>query len=233
MCLSDRHVTFGATYRSGGRMSFAEPGVKPHYAPSRNVRIEHAFITLSFEPVAGSFSGSAVLKLHAMPAYPGHFSLNLDDVDLGTVKDESGNDLDHSYGDGKIVIRAQTAPTSVAVTWSAAKSSRGLYFTGPTEWLPERQHMCWTQCQDEDAHFVFPCHDHPGVKHPWTIELDAPAGYTLLSNGAQVSQSESDGRARARFEQAEPMPAYLFTAVAAKLSVVETSWRDRSVRYLV
>jgi aminopeptidase N len=93
--------------------------------------------------------------------------------------------------------------------------------------------MVWSQCQDEDAHCFIPCHDHPSVKHRWTIRIDAPAGFRLLSNGEEVEVWEEEGRAYAHYEQREPMPAYLFTAVAAKLEMVESEWRGRPVRYFV
>jgi aminopeptidase N len=119
------------------------------------------------------------------------------------------------------------------LTWSGREPERGLYFTGPTDWAPDRAPVAWTQCQDEDAHAFLPCHDHPGVKHPWRIEIEGPAGYTLLSNGALVEQHEEGGRSFATWLQEDPMPAYLFTIVCAPLERVESTWRDRPVHYLV
>lgn len=211
---------------------FAEPGIRPHYAPDRVVRIERATVRISLEPEARSFSGEAVFQLAQLPTYQGSFGFDLDDVEVTSVTGE-GSPLDYTYSDGELRIRASAAPSEVVIRWTGCDPTRGMYFTGPAPYAPERAPMAWTQCQDEDGHFVFPCHDHPSVKHPWTIELDAPAGYTLLSNGRMISHLEVGDRVRATYEQAEPMPAYLVTFVAARLAVQASSWEGRAVRFLV
>lgn len=216
-----------------GPMPFEEPGVGPTYAPSREVRIEHLDLHLSLEPAERTFSGEARYRLRALPGYKGRFGLDLEEVEVLTVEDEAGNPLPWTHDDEQLRIRAEQVPAELVIRWRGRDPSRGLYFTGPTPWAPGRQHMAWTQFQDEDGHFVVPCHDHPGIKHPWRIELDAPAGFTLLSNGRLEASGECDGRAWAVYVQDEPMPAYLFTAVAARLTTIEAKNAPVPVRYLV
>ncbi len=213
-------------------MSFAEPGAKPHYPPSRFVRIRRATIRLTVDPEARSFSGQAELELEALPTYAGEFSVDLDDVEVDHVAGD-GASVRWAHRDGKVVVQAEAAPSVLTVRWHGQDPVRGLFFVGPTEAEPERAPMAWTQCQDEDGHFVFPCHDHPSVKHPWTLELTAPAGYTLLSNGRAVETVDLGEQVRATYEQTEPMPAYLVTFVAARLSVVSASHAGKAVRYFV
>lgn len=226
---------------SAPQLPFAEPGVRPSYTPDRDVRLEHVDLTLHLDPVAAAFRGRAVLRFQPYPAGPrstahadraGTATFDLDDVEVTRVTDAAGTPLPHEHGDGALRVRVGSG-REVVVEWTGRAPRRGLYFTGPTAAEPGRPHSAWTQCQDEDAHFVVPCHDHPSVKHPWRITLHAPAGYTLLSNGREVSAAEVGGEATATFEQAEPMPAYLLTLVAAKLDVVAEAWRGRPVRYLV
>ncbi|NOY24991.1 MAG: hypothetical protein GXP62_03875, partial [Oligoflexia bacterium] len=111
---------------------------------------------------------------------------------------------------------------------------RGLYFTGPTPAHPKRQPMAWTQCQDQDGHFIFPCLDQPGVKHPWrvTVRVDASdsALWTVVGNGRLAAR---DG-ATWVWDQPEPIPAYLLTVVVGRLRVVDDGEVDgKPVRYLV
>ncbi|MBX2803066.1 MAG: M1 family metallopeptidase [Myxococcales bacterium] len=223
------------SYRDGSSaepLPFAEPGARPHYAPDRVVRITRATIRLTVDPATATFSGVGEYSLDALPTFDGSFSLDLDEVEVEQVTAE-GAAVDWVHEDGRLVIRAETVPQELVVRWRGANPRRGLYFTGPTPSEPDRAHMAWTQCQDEDGHVVFPCHDHPSVKHPWTLELVAPAGYTLLSNGKQVGSGELGDQVWARFEQEEPMPAYLVTFVAAQLTVMAASWNGKPVRYFV
>ncbi|MBA2320002.1 MAG: hypothetical protein H0V89_02500, partial [Deltaproteobacteria bacterium] len=237
-CLHHRATSLALTRGADAPMAFAEPGVEPNYAPSREVSIVHSAIRLELDPAARTFRGEARLRLAPLGSFHGEISLDLDDVAIESVTDGDGAPLPWTHDGGRIRARAVAVPDVLVVRWTGRDTARGLYFTGPTPWAPDRPPMAWTQCQDEDAHFLLPCHDHPGVKHPWSIELWGPAGYTLLSNGARIDAGERDGRAFARFEQAEPMPAYLFTAICAQLSVrdadpVSLGERRVEVRYLV
>jgi len=217
---------------AGGVMPFAEPGVKPHYSPDRDVRIEHLDLELRLFPVEKRFEGRARIDVTALAGFSGVASFDLDEVEVSAVTDGGGEPLPYVLEGG--ALRVDVAdPSTIVVEWSGADPSCGLYFTGPKPSAPDRQYMAWTQCQDEDGHFVYPCHDHPGIKHSWSIRLEGPAGFTLLSNGEAVDSGEEGGRSWSTWKQEKPMPAYLFTAVAAELSMVEAKWRDRPVRYFV
>lgn len=217
----------------GASMPFAEPGVEPHYAPSRTVRIEHIDLSITLAVRQERFSGEARIRFICLPTFEGTVDLDLDDVTVDDVTNGEGEALRWTHDSDHLRVHGVGGDGVVVVRWHHSKPTRGLYFTGPTACAPDRQQMAWTQCQDEDAHFAFPCHDHPGIKHPWTLRLRSEAGYTLLSNGAVVEEGEDADGAFAVFEQAEPMPAYLVNIVAAQLSVEETTWRGKSVRYLV
>lgn len=224
---------YGLRRFADDRMPFAEPGIEPHFAPSRTVRIEHIDLSLDLDIDGHAFTGTARISYRALPDFDGVVVLDLDDVQVDGVTGADGEPLTFTDEGGTLRVRAGEGDGVVVVSWHGQNPTRGMYFTGPEPWAPDRQRMAWTQHQDEDAHFVLPCHDHPRQKHPWTIRLRAPAGYTLLSNGAEVEQGEDDDGAYAVFEQAEPMPAYLLVIVAAQLTVEETTWRGKPVRYLV
>ncbi len=216
----------------GAAMPFAEPAAKPNYGPSWTFQIVHAEVSLRVEPVQRTFRGEARLKLKLLPSHRGEIVIDLDDVVVESVEMD-GVAAVYRYDDGKLRVRGVTEDGVLGVRWQCQDPIRGFYFTGPTEREPERQHMAWTQCQDQDGHFIMPCCDHPRVKHPWTIHVDAPEGYTTVSNGQCTAESRGDGRVLTTWEQPEPMPAYLFSVIVARLEVFDTKWRDCSVRYLV
>ena len=51
-----------------------------------------------------------------------------------------------------------------------------------------------TQFEPFDAHRVFPCFDQPDLKATFTFEVEAPAGWEVVSNGA-VANRPADGAA--------------------------------------
>ena len=217
--------------RRDARMPFAEPGVGPNYGPSRTFDIAGYHLEIHLDPAERAFQGQATIRIAPLPTFTGEVRLDLTDVVVDGVWSLDGTELAWSWGDAS--LRIQGVTDGLRVRWHGTDPVRGLYFPGPTEREPERAPSAWTQCQDEDAHYFMPCLDHPSVKHPWTIEITGPAGHTHVSNGRMVGSGERDGRSWSRWEQAEPMPAYLFTAVSAELAVVEAAGGPVPVRYLV
>ena len=210
--------------------TFREPDTTPNYTPSRGVKIVDYRLGLSLEPVARCYEGRATIRFAALPSFDGICRFDFEDAEILSVEDESGASLVFRHTGAVLEVEVGDV-RCIHAKWRGGPPSAGLYFTGPIPNAPERPAMVWSQCQDEDGHHFFPCHDHPSVKHPWTIELDAPDGYRLLSNGTEARLWNENGREHGLFEQPEPMPAYLVTVVAALLDQVDADWRGRPVRY--
>jgi aminopeptidase N len=78
------------------------------------------------------------------------------------------------------------------------------------------------------AHLAFPCFDQPDLKARWTLQLDVPAGWQALGNGAEVERQTDRGRTTIRFATTQPISTYLFAFAAGRLAV-EQAERDGRV----
>ena len=201
--------------------TFAKPGVAPHYTPDRTYAITHVSLDLQIDPVAKTLIGTARLRFSRLAGQDGPFVLHLEDLVVDSIEGVPT----WRHADGRLEI----PPADEVVVRYHGSPRRGLYFVGATLAEPERLDEAWTQCQDQDARYVFPCFDHPSVKHPFSIRITAPEGYGVLSNGRFVGR---DGGAWI-WEQAEPISPYLFTAVVMKMDVVEASSAGVPLRYVV
>ncbi|MSQ03519.1 MAG: hypothetical protein EXR71_16780 [Myxococcales bacterium] len=206
------------------RRTFAEPGVEPHYPPDRDVDILHYDLDLWIDPVARSLRGQAHIRVRPLAGRDGQLGFDLDELTVDGVERPDGSALAWSHHDGKLRV-AHT--DELIVRWHGSPR-RGLYFVGPTVAEPERDVQAWTQCQDQDAHFIFPCLDHPSVKHPWRARIHVPPGFDVVGNGARVEEV-----AGVSWVVDAPMPAYLFTAVVARLDRHVDHAGDVPVHYLV
>ncbi len=209
----------------GGRRAFAEPGAEPNYAPDRPYRIEHIALALDVDPVGRTVRGVATLRFSPIPGQDGWYALDLDELTVDSVTTPDGAPHPWRHADGKLAVAPAPA---VVVRWHGSPR-RGMWFVGPNPSDPDRAPEAWTQCQDEDGHFLFPCFDHPSVKHGWTLEITAPAPYGALSNGRLASHVGNVWT----WEQAEPMPAYLVSVVVMKMDIHEDTGADVPVRYIV
>jgi len=212
------------------RLEFAEPGIRPHYAPSRGVFIEHMNLTLRVDPREQQFEGHSVLRLDWKVGYDGPIVLDLGEVELTKVAGPDG-DLEFRHADGELHVFGRVDVLELA--WKGTKPAAGLYFIEPNDADPDRGYSAWTQCQDEDGHHFFPCLDHPRFKHAWSITVECPEAYQAVSNGRFKGEELDNGWRTTHWEQVTAMPAYLFTMVVAELDVVDDAWGDLSVRYLV
>ncbi len=210
---------------------FAEPGVQPHYTPDRAYVIERIDLELWIDPGDPEFRGEARVTVAPTPAGMGEVALDLDEVEVAGVEVD-GAPARWRHADGKLRISGLTGRAQIAVRYSG-RPRLGLYYVGPDAARPDRRHEVWSQCQDEDGHYFFPCFDHPSVKHPYAIAVNAPAGYTVVSNGRLEETTEAGGWRRWSWREDQPMPAYLVTVVVAELATYEDHHGDLPVRYLV
>ncbi len=207
---------------------FAEPGVAPRFAPDRGFRLLSLDLELDIDPDARSLRGVTRLEVAPLPCGLGEVAFDLDDLQILSVNGEDGRPLSWRHDGGRLSVQGVRPEGERVEVRTAGSPVRGLYFIGPTEAEPHRAPMAWTQHQDEDARFVFPCVDHPSVKCPVRLAITAPPGYVVVSNGRLVAREGDTWR----WAQDEPIPAYLITVVVARLAVLEERWRDRPVRYL-
>lgn len=234
-CLSRSELRLLGLDAPSARLPFEEPGVAPNYAPSRAGRITRAALRVSLDPVGRRWEGRITVTFEALARYTGTLRLDAEDLEIERVEGPDGEALPWRLEERALAVQAGALRT-VTVAFRGRDPRAGLYFVGPDAAHPDRSLQAWTQCQDEDAHLVFPCHDHPRAKHPWTVEIEGPEGWVLLGNGRRVRHETRDGRQIAVWEQADPMPAYLLTVVAAPLDVHDGGVAGEAgvpVRYLV
>lgn len=224
---------------SGTGRPFPEPGVAPHYAPDRSCVLLALDIGLKIDPVAQTLEGDTVVTLGPLPSGRFVASVEVGELTVDAVTTVEGEALEWRREGDQLFILGLPDSGGQARILTHGRPSRGLYFTGPTAYAPDRKPMAWTQCQDEDGHHVFPCHDHPGLRAPVTLRIQAPETLTVVANGALKGVSRAQGGWRTwTWIQAEAIPAYLVVVVVGDLDVHESSADngDRGplpVRYIV
>jgi aminopeptidase N len=79
----------------------------------------------------------------------------------------------------------------------------------------------YTQYEPADARRVFANFEQPDLKAPFTFQVTAPEGWTVLSNAEQdgASGAAEDGGATTRFRPTLPIPTYITAVVAGPYHV--------------
>jgi aminopeptidase N len=72
----------------------------------------------------------------------------------------------------------------------------------------------YTQYEPADCRRVYPCFEQPDLKARWRFTVRAPAGWEVLSNGAETAREDIADGVRVAFAETLPLSSYI-TAVAA------------------
>ncbi|GAB1539369.1 M1 family metallopeptidase [Scytonema sp. NUACC21] len=217
--------------------SFELPGAKPHYNPDRPGQVEHIFLDLSLDVPNKSYQGSCVITL--TPIRNGLERLVLDGVNLNIHSVEvDGNPQQFEY-DGKQLFVNLNPPTQVnkriaiAIAYSVEKPQRGLYFIEANKHYPNKPTQVWTQGEDEDSRFWFPCFDYPGQLSTSEIRVRVPKPLIAISNGELIATEEDGDDKIYHWLQKQIHPTYLMTLAVGDFAEIRDEWNGIPVTYYV
>lgn len=228
------HFYFDA--EESDRKSFELPGAKPHYNPDRPGQVDHIFLDLILDIPHQSFRGTCTTTI--TPVRPGIQQLTMDAMDLeieSVLVDGVSQPFD--YDGEQIEINLQQPATTqglkVAIAYSVDHPQRGLYFIRPTADYPDKPTQAWTQGEDEDSRFWFPCLDYPGQLATSEIRVQVPSGFTAISNGELINTEKvADGMVY-HWSQQQVHPTYLMTLAVGDFAEIADEWRGKPITYYV
>ena len=216
--------------------SFELPGAYPHYNPDRPGQVEHIALDLDIDIENQRYGGTCSIRVN--PVRTGVDVLALDAVALQIQKVSlDGTEQPYDYDGEKLTVNLTEPmkagnPVVLEIAYAVEKPERGIYFIHPTEHYPDKPYQVWTQGEDEDSRYWFPCFDYPGQLATSEIKAKVPKPYQVISNGELVAKKAS-GKTHTTYpwKLDKVHPSYLMTLVVGEFDVIEDKWRDRPVTY--
>ena len=236
---------------------FVLGGTERVYERARPFTIEHISLDWTVDHAASSLRGSAELELRRIDAEAAEVTLDavgfeIESVALRPVRpraviapvrrpaptraagERGWRRASYVYDGELLQVRLARGIERVALRVRyRATPLRGMYFLAPDAAVPDRPRQLWTQCQDEDARRLFPCHDKPHVRQTMTLSVRVEPGWFALSNGELCSSRAEQRRGLFRYRMAEPLPSYLFTLVAGEFDSYQERVGPVALRYYV
>ena len=229
-------ILFGQDTPRGHR-SFEMPGAKPHYSPDRPGHVTHIALDLQLDFDHHRCSGTCTI--HLMVIRPGIQHLTLDAVDQQIHQVTLGDQPQAFNYDGQQLEIEFTQPLQAGqeavftITYALDRPQRGLYFIQPDDHYPHKPIQVWTQGEDEDSRYWFPCFDYPGQLATSEIQVTVPAQFQALSNGELLTVEDRGTSKRYHWFQREVHPTYLMALVVGKFVELRAEWRGKPVLYYV
>ncbi|OYD91129.1 aminopeptidase [Nostoc sp. 'Peltigera membranacea cyanobiont' 210A] len=222
---------------NNGHKPFELPGARPHYNPDRPGQVEHIFLDLSLDIPKQSYQGSCSIRL--LPIRNGIDRLTLDAVNLNIESvqvDEVPQNFDYDGEQLSIQLSEATQIGQrllIAIAYSVAKPQRGIYFIQPDKHYPNKPTQVWTQGEDEDSRFWFPCFDYPGQLSTSEIRVRVPNPLVAISNGELVDTTEDGDYKVYHWLQQQVHPTYLMTLAVGDFAEIRDDWKGKAVTYYV
>jgi aminopeptidase N len=220
-----------------GHKSFELPGARPHYNPDRPGQVEHIFLDLALDIANYTCKGTCTITVS--PVRNGIESLTLDAVNLNIQSVEvNGEAQNFEYDGEQLQIRLSTATQTgkqlkIAIAYAAENPQRGIYFISPNEHYPNKPTQVWTQGEDEDSRFWFPCFDYPGQLATSEIRVQVPKPLIAISNGVLINSEDAGETKIFHWLQQEVHPTYLMTLAVGDFAEIQDEWNGKPVTYYV
>ncbi|MFL0606099.1 M1 family metallopeptidase [Cylindrospermopsis raciborskii] len=217
--------------------SFELPGAKPHYNPDKPGQVEHIFLNLSLDISNQICFGDCSISL--LPIRNHIDRLVLDAVNL-KIKSVLINEIEQKFEhDGKKLYIYLSEATQcgkrllLAIAYSVEKPQRGIYFIQPDKYYPHKPTQVWTQGEDEDSRYWFPCFDYPGQLSTSEIRIRVPKPLMAISNGELIDTLEDGNHQIYHWVQKQVHPTYLMTLAVSDFSEIKQGWQDKTISYYV
>ncbi len=215
--------------------SFFLPGAKPHYNHDRPGQVEHIALDLRLDIPAQILQGVCTIRL--LPVRSGITQLTLDAVKL-EIQSVQVDSITQTYSsDGEFLNIRLNSPTvaqqsiEIAIAYRVERPERGIYFVLPTSDYPHKPTQVWTQGEDEDSRYWFPCFDYPGQLATSEIRVEVPQNMIAISNGELREEVLTANGKVYHWYQPQIHPSYLMTLAIGEFLEVKDSWRDIPVSY--
>ncbi|MEO6914100.1 MAG: M1 family aminopeptidase [Candidatus Baltobacteraceae bacterium] len=217
--------------------AFALPGASLQYGPDKIVEVEHIDLHLTPDLEQHRLDGICTTTVRALDEDVHDLVLNAVDLQVSAVTCEQ-RPLKFARRDDRLTVTfdppiAAGSSARFAVTYRTVSPRAGLFFIEPEGAYPAKVRHAWTQSQDQNARYWFPCLDYPHEKQTTSATIVVPTGSFGLSNGKLVSRTDDEKTATFRYEQSIPHSTYLMTLVVGPFVEVEQRAVGIPVSYYV
>ncbi len=210
-----------------GHRGFALPGAGFQYGPDKVVEVEHIDLALEPHLETQSLDGVCTTTVRALDRPVDRLQLDAVDLDVTSVERDGVAVAFECRGRTLALTFAPAVAAGMratfAVRYSLTRPRHGLFFVEPSDEYPEKIAHLWTQSQDENARYWFPCLDYPHAKQTTSATITVPKGQFALANGALVERRDDGERTIFRYTEDVPHSTYLVTLVVGPFVEIEQS----------
>src|ERR1700738_3558898 len=193
-----------------------EPGVSRDLAVARAARLSNIRYRLSFtlKEHESAVAGTETLTFESRTA--GYLSIDYRD---GVVQSatHNGHPIPKELENGHLNLPAIVGQNTLTLAFISNAAPAGKAITRYED-KDDCNEYFYTLFVPMDASMAFPCFDQPDLKARFTLDLERPAGWSVIGNSAPVAVDDR----HAQFAETRPISTYLFAFAAGPFSAVRS-----------
>jgi aminopeptidase N len=218
---------------SARRRSFHTSHTPKRYSRDRVIDVKHIRLEIFVDYENRAIRGVCTTKAIAFNDGLTAIELDSKELQIESVTIEGEGAAKFSLIEDKLRIElgktyAKDQEFTVSIRYKG-NPRRGLYFIAPDEAHPKKHPQVWTQGQDEDARYWFPCYDYPNQKATTEVIASVPKGWFALSNGSLLNRRDDGNQTIFHWKQEIPHVTYLVTLAAGEYSALEEKYGELQV----
>jgi aminopeptidase N len=206
---------------------------------SRTFDVLHYKIEVSFDEPQRKVIGRVSTTLVPFPSDLRQVVFDAEEMDIQRVSLTNGTSLKFTLGSKCMTISLDRPysyrDTITLITEYTCKPHRGLFFIQPDSANPGTPWQIWTQGEDMDNHFWFPCYDFPNDRATTEVIATVRSSYTVLSNGKllKVTEDRKNKTKAFHWKLAKPHVSYLVMMAIGEYAVLRDSVGRLPLEYYV
>ena len=206
------------------------PDWKKQERRSRSYDVQHIKLNVDLDIEQKQLNGIAEIRLKPLNGNFTTVVLDAKELDIRSVSlandvtplllkfvNESPNltiQLDKAY--------AYDQGITLMIEYQVKNPNRGLYFIQPDKNYPDKPFQAWTQGEDEENSYWFPCYDYPNDKSTSEMFITVKKPYVALSNGklAETTDNRNDNTRTFHWIQDKPHVSYLVMMAVGEYTIL-------------
>ena len=208
-------------------------------ARNRSYDVLHYRIDVSFNEAERMVIGKVTTTLVPFPLALQQLTFDAEEMNIQSVTLQNGRALPYSVGAKTLDIALDRSysyrDTLTVITQYTCTPRRGLFFVQPDSAYPNTPRQIWTQGEDMDNHFWFPCYDFPNDRATTELLATVRSSYTVLSNGRLIGVTEDrkGGTKTFHWKLSKPHVSYLVMLAIGEYAVLKDSAGGLPLEYYV
>ncbi len=201
-----------------------------HFERERTYHVVHYRLNLELDEIAKTCVGDVSIRLVALRPKLDTVRIDAGEMNIVSVT-ANGRPLNFHQTDDTLFVptrklfeRLDTLTLNISYRLSSPK--KGIYFIQPDSGAPDHQWQIWTQGENLDNHYWFPCYDFPNDKSTSEMIVTVNDRFTAISNGRliDVKHDKENHKATYHWFEGKPHSSYLISLVVGEYVDLKDAW---------